>query len=224
MWYNRGNFLSLLNLPSQISNFGSLRHYWEGSRERYIQIIKPFMRNMRQTDSFLSTKMVQIYTKNILNNFLELHDTGPNHPKYDRYKSSYMYSSIEEFESHIKDGKVLYLVLIQNNSPDTVYMYTKIDIQKYYVPISFDDDNGIHIWNQWYSSISIERHKQLNYNQLFQNNGVQVKYCLGIPQYQSNHTFSYNVINANWMSRDQRGKFTLPSLSTELFIEYNIRV
>ena len=42
MWYSKGNFLSLLNLPSQIKEFGSLRNFWEGSRERSIQQIKPF--------------------------------------------------------------------------------------------------------------------------------------------------------------------------------------
>ena len=35
-WYQKSNFLSLLNIPSQIEKFGSLRNYWEGSRERSI--------------------------------------------------------------------------------------------------------------------------------------------------------------------------------------------
>ena len=32
-WANRGNFLSLLNFPDQIRQFGSVRYYWEGSHE-----------------------------------------------------------------------------------------------------------------------------------------------------------------------------------------------
>ena len=223
MWYNRGNFLSLLNLPDQISNFGSLRHYWEGSRERYIQIIKPFMKNMRQTDSFLATKMVQIYTKNILNNFLDIHEHGIKHTKYDRYKTSFIYSTINEIESHIKDGKVLFMLHIAKNTSDTVYMCTKVDNQEYCVPVIFDDNNGIHIWNQWYSELYIGSDQQMLYKELVTNNSLRIDYCLGIPQSESNQIYRYNVINSNWMSRDQRGKFNLPSLSNEIFIEYNIR-
>ena len=223
MWFNRGNFLSLLNLPDQISNFGSLRHYWEGSRERYIQIIKPFMKNMRQTDSFLATKMVQIYTKNILNNFLDIHENGIKHTKYDRYKTSFIYSTINEIESHIKDGKVLFMLHIAKNTSDTVYMCTKVDNQEYCVPVNFDDNNGIHIWNQWYSKLYIGSDQQMLYKELVTNNSLRIDYCLGIPQSESNQIYRYNVINSNWMSRDQRGKFNLPSLSNEIFIEYNIR-
>ena len=35
-WYNKGNFVSLLNLPKQISIFGPVRLHWEGIRERFI--------------------------------------------------------------------------------------------------------------------------------------------------------------------------------------------
>lgn len=51
VWY--ANFLSLLNLPDQIKEFGSVRNYWEGTRERYIQLVKPFMKNNRKTDTYL---------------------------------------------------------------------------------------------------------------------------------------------------------------------------
>ena len=71
MWYTKGNFLSLLNLPLQISTFGRLRLYWEGSRERSIQQIKPFLVNMRQTSSFFKTKLTYIcdFSKKYLFNF-----------------------------------------------------------------------------------------------------------------------------------------------------------
>ena len=35
-WYNKGNFVSLLNLPKQISVFGPVRLHWEGVRESFI--------------------------------------------------------------------------------------------------------------------------------------------------------------------------------------------
>ena len=66
MWYNRGNFVSLLNLPNQIYEFGSLRYYQEGSRERFIQLVKPFMKNIKGTSSFISLQMSKLYTNNAL--------------------------------------------------------------------------------------------------------------------------------------------------------------
>ena len=61
IWFTKGNFLSLLNLPSQIAKFGNVRLYWEGSRERSIQQIKPFLVNMRSTSSFLTTKISKFH-------------------------------------------------------------------------------------------------------------------------------------------------------------------
>ena len=60
-WYKKSNFLSLLNLPSQISKFGSLRNYWEGSQERSIQQIRPFLIGMRSSSSFYKTKLKHMY-------------------------------------------------------------------------------------------------------------------------------------------------------------------
>ena len=47
MWYNRLNFVLLLNLSNQTEKFGDLRLYWVGRKERCIQLIKPFMKNVR---------------------------------------------------------------------------------------------------------------------------------------------------------------------------------
>ncbi len=48
-WLSKGNYVTLLNLPEQIERFGSLRYYWEGTRERYIHLIKRQLTNMQQT-------------------------------------------------------------------------------------------------------------------------------------------------------------------------------
>ena len=71
MWYNRPNFVSLLNLPNQIEQFGDLRLYWEGSNERLIQLIKPFMKNIRKTSSFLSLQLNKLNSTTLLRNLIE---------------------------------------------------------------------------------------------------------------------------------------------------------
>ena len=44
-WFKKSNFISLLNLPGQINKFGPLYLYWEGVKERYIQFVKPLLKN-----------------------------------------------------------------------------------------------------------------------------------------------------------------------------------
>jgi len=72
-WYVRGNFLSLLNLPSQVHMFGKIHNHWEGSRERYIQYIKPFLKNMRSSDQYLKTELFNVQNTNLLNDFQKTH-------------------------------------------------------------------------------------------------------------------------------------------------------
>jgi hypothetical protein len=59
-WSTKGNFLSLLNLAQQVEDYGSLRWYWDGTRERYIQTVKKELIAMRKSTSYFQTKMVQI--------------------------------------------------------------------------------------------------------------------------------------------------------------------
>ena len=39
-WSWKSNFVSLLNLASQIAEYGPIRWYWKGTQERYIQTVK----------------------------------------------------------------------------------------------------------------------------------------------------------------------------------------
>ena len=71
-WFARSNFLSLLNLPDQIKQFGSLRWYWEGSRERHIQYVKPLMKNMRNTVSYLKHQFYKMQQSNNLEHIADM--------------------------------------------------------------------------------------------------------------------------------------------------------
>ena len=71
IWYARPNFLSIWNLSEQIDQFGSVRDYWEGTYERYIQYVKPFMKNVRNTESYLGVQLSNIHNSHLLNNLIE---------------------------------------------------------------------------------------------------------------------------------------------------------
>ena len=68
VFWNCSNFLSLLNLPRQIHQFGPLRLHWEGIHERFIQCVKPMLKNMRSTTSYLNTKLQQIHNNCVIEN------------------------------------------------------------------------------------------------------------------------------------------------------------
>jgi len=54
----KGNYLSRMNLAEQVAEFGSLRWYWDGTRERYIQTVKTDLVVIRCSESYFNTKMI----------------------------------------------------------------------------------------------------------------------------------------------------------------------
>ena len=104
-FWNNPNFLSLLNLPKQIHQFGSLRLHWEGIHERYIQNIKPYLKNMRTATSFLITKLDHIHKNNILKN--QLIDDLYVKKNYARFQDNKKYKLVSDIEQMITVGSTL---------------------------------------------------------------------------------------------------------------------
>ena len=158
-WSKRSNFLCLLNLPDQIKNFGRLRNYWEGSRERIIQQIKPFMKRNRETSSFLQIqleKAQKIQFLSSIQNSFDLSNKSSN--KYERYQSYVIYSSLENLKNSIHAGKPLGCIQVQNEEIAGTYFILRTrggtlelvrliwdDVNKYenygltYIPIKIQD-------------------------------------------------------------------------------------
>ena len=65
-WANTGNFPSLLDLAAQIECMESLRWYWEGSNERFIQTVKTVLISMRKNASYFKKKLALIQKLNVL--------------------------------------------------------------------------------------------------------------------------------------------------------------
>ena len=59
-WSTTGNFPSLLNLGTQIREYGSVRLYWGGTRERFIQTVKKWLVSMRCSTSYFKRKMIMV--------------------------------------------------------------------------------------------------------------------------------------------------------------------
>ena len=229
MWYSRGNFLSLLNLPSQVEQFGKIRLYWEGSRERSIQQIKPYLISVRQSSSYFKTKLTHMYvsqTLNTINSSLTSKfpdDTaGFTDEQYQRYASFKIYSASEDIEQIVSFGKVLSLVYLAIDDGDCKF-YVCQRSQKpkscLLYEIQFNDDKGFNKCGIWYAPIDIfvvNVGNELSADAIDNRSEV---YGLLCPCISSNVHFKYSycVICSNWKYRDKHNVLSLPEVSINLF-------
>eukprot|EP00957_Ditylum_brightwellii_P034176 2590018-Ditylum_brightwellii.AAC.1 len=103
-FWDKANFISLLNLPEQIDCFGPLQLYWEGSHEHYIQHVKPVLKNMRQTSSYSKTKMEEVYKETTASLLTEKYCFNIT---YQKYKSLKLYNAINDIAGLISSRKLL---------------------------------------------------------------------------------------------------------------------
>ena len=230
MWYTKGNFLSLLNLPEQIKKFGKLRLYWEGSRERTIQQIKPYLINMRQTSSYFKTKMTHMYVSEVLDSIdTDLHhhfkeDYGDAQSNvYARYSSFKIYSYSDDIEELIKLGKVLSVVYLSlsghearfyvcqhSNNPKSCLLYQ----------VSFLDNDGFNKMGLWYAPIEISIANIGNEKTQAEIDNMTEVYAILYPCISRNRFLKncYSTICHNWKYRNKHNVLVLPELSINLFL------
>ena len=107
-WGTKGNFTSLLNLEEQIQRYGSVRWYWDGTRERFIQIVKQELTSMRKTESYFRTKLIRIHRRGVIEwlrkGVCGSYGDGEGREYNNNY---YRYESLEEIESKLEEGEVI---------------------------------------------------------------------------------------------------------------------
>ncbi len=59
-WLPKGNYVTILNLPWQIEQFGPMQDFWEGSQEFSNQLVK------QKTQTFISGKLTELHQSNVL--------------------------------------------------------------------------------------------------------------------------------------------------------------
>ena len=116
MWWSKSNFISLLNLPDQINFFGPLRFYWDGSRERFIQSVKPWLQHMRQSDSYLVCKLESIH-KDIALNYLMTNEERQK-VKYTRFLNVRIYKDFLSLQGKFESNEPISVGLRNDNSQD----------------------------------------------------------------------------------------------------------
>ena len=150
IWRSRGNFLSLLNLPLQQQYFGTVRNFWEGERERYIQHIKPLLKDLRHSTSFLLTKLERLYQANAMDyvqeSLLQNDDTLPSIPIHERNNDFILYQTVDIVKQLIANNKPisgmeLWCKQRSNTKVFCVAVKTSSNIIHCH-PIIFDQNNG----------------------------------------------------------------------------------
>ena len=224
IWFSRGNFLSLLNLPEQIKQFGSVRLYWEGTCERYIQYVKPLMKNMRNTTSYLAIQLHNLQQSNTLNHISELHELNPIcQTSNSRLKNSKLYSDtkcIEDAINHHEPFLCLHEVASDNNNVQDIFCVVEHANNVHHkYQVVCDDDNGTYKYGQWYTQISITRGTIFNESctQQQEQCGEYIS-VIAIPLIFQNDEYDslYAFVNEHWQCRTCNGSMYLPEISQEL--------
>ena len=224
IWFSRGNFLSLLNLPDQIEQFGSIRLYWEGTSERYIQYVKPLMKNIRNTTSYLAIQFHNLQQSNTLNHISELYGLRScAQTSYLRNKNIKIYPDQECIENAIKNHEpflCLHEVASDINMISQIFVVVKNANNDFHkIQIACDDNHGKYICGQWYTQISIKNEiimEGVTTQQLTER--VEYISVIAIPQVLQNHDHNafYAFANEHWQCRTCNGKMALPKISQEL--------
>ena len=212
-WFKRSNFLSLLNLAHQVDRFGSVRKYWEGSRERFIQEIKPLMKHTRETTSFLKIQLEKLTKFQLLRN---LSKQKEERIIYSRFKKQTVYTSISEVVEKIKVGQPLSCAHESSYLSDSVYVVVKGQNCFNYHEIEFHKNRpSCSIWCIHYMSISVRMTVSFSHQHLTDVDTNFFASCFCVSREYRNFIV-YQSFTSDWLYRQMDGKFSLPVISSDL--------
>ena len=224
VWFSRGNFLSLLNLPDQIEQFGSVRLYWEGCCERHIQYVKPLMKNMRNSTSYLQIKFHQLQQDNMLKHMTDVVQTNISAPMtYQRFNDMKIYHDKDSIAERIDDSEAFscsYEMSTNSTECPQLFCVIKTSNDIYYkVNILCDDSIGMYKYGQWYSSIKLQPLDILNDLYSFDKSALDLFVnAVAVPMIYKDATGRtlYAFITDSWLCRTCQGQMCTPKLSSSL--------
>ena len=231
IWKTRGNFLSLLNLPLQQEYFGTVRNFWEGERERYIQHIKPLLSQLRHSTSFLVTKLERLYQHIALDYILE---TIPNSvmaklkgPTYERNCDFLVYKDVEAVNALISKNQPLSGIeirIVTNAGERNKFCIVVKHMEDSYncYEIIFDSDNGFKRCAHFYSEVQflIENTNCIHtYNTRRQLLDDICHHILLLPNLQQNNKQDYTIISNEWTYLQEDLSLSFCCIQNNLFTQ-----
>ena len=152
-WYRKSNFVSLLNLKDQIEHYGPVYLYWEGVRERYIQHIKPILKNKRKTVSYLTTKLTHLLQRHALE---KMSSDSQSHLNISPtlYNNITIFASLSTLEKAINNHESM-IVVLHKKEHHCCIATTRMDDMFVCHELKFNDHCGYHVSNLWFAPVSI---------------------------------------------------------------------
>ena len=229
MWYSRGIFLSLLNLPDQIEQFGSIRLYWEGSCERHIQYIKPLMTNMRNTSTYLALQLHKLQQANMLDHMMDYISDNKKHMQtYARYTNMKIYSDVASIVDIIMESEVFvcsYNTMHNNTNLAQLFCVIKCKSSSFQkVHIICDDNKGMYNNGQWYTYVTSQT---LDVSEplcsITTEDFKNVTNVIAIPLLRNvdSDIPLYAFVTETWLCRSCNGIMCLPNIAPEIILEIN---
>lgn len=237
-WEDKGNFISLLNLPKQIKKFGHLRLWYEGVRERFIQKPKAVLLNLRQSPSFLIMKMNLLH-KNYQLDWMKkemsenpiLKEIISENPQFSgttekkqQKRQVYIYKVEDDITGAFDKGIVLCGITIElagrSNEIHIPYQDGRYKIKLHSLEYSLrkpDEYCGMHYF-QFEPSIRNADQREMSFDRTSMH-GCTTRYVMLLPLKQNNMPFSqhYAVISHDWNVLLPNGEMDIPGIIMELF-------
>ena len=215
IWYAKPNFLSLMNIPDQIDQFGPVYLHWDGVRERYIQVAKPLLKNMRSSLSYLLIKLQELHRKSVLQRMM-IDNCVRNTKQYERYSTIKSYPNLESIRRTIDDNECFLGMTYKEENTASILVKAKEGYSIY--KLEFDDSLGFHRCNQWFSPMSVKENvceQNPRKKSILEN---IIDYILFVPySTDGNEDLNgYSAVTKDWMIRNEHGLFILPKPSEHL--------
>ena len=198
-WYSKSNFVSLLNLTKQIELYGPVRLHWEGLKEKFIQKVKPLLKNKRTRVSYLVTKLQKMYRQNNLDVIIEKYVPSLSTTTYERICCFQRFKNLNNALSSIENLESLSGVVMKHNK-NRIYIVhehkDKIQLHR----IVFDTRNRFIKSNLWYYTIDLKTKP----NYIFTDYKLVLEetqdHVMIIPHKPGDKTVQngYTVISKNW--------------------------
>ena len=214
-WFSRANYLSLLNLPRQIKTFGPLRLYWEGSRERFIQEIKPYMKTGRESSTNYEIQLQHIYQEFALNTLCDSSDSDNQSLKE---KKSRKYQGVWDIKSVINRGSAFTLVYFPTRTAKMFLVVIRNICQDICLhKVVFDDNKGKCINSMWFTTCNITAQAYKTFASEDEFLAMEFIDCLASPRvFTNDKSIYYNILSEDWRYRNALGELKLPTISMNL--------
>ena len=219
----KSNFLSILNLPFQIKQFGHLRYFWDGNHERTIQNIKPYLKRARSTDTYFKTKMEEMYTNQFIdivsdyfynkcNSLNQVDFEYPEYKVYDRYGEFKVYTPTTDFMNLVNRKHPISGILIkQPNGNEIIPLVCQRNSDSVAIncyQVKFEESNGYYHMGHYFIFVD-----EFTFFERYDTKGkideICYSYMMMIPDIHDENSDEngYTIITENWKSLRKDNKY-----------------